>query len=503
MKNYSITKNAYWFILLILGAGCQKLEETPKSSLASSTFYKTQGDLDAATASIFYYMTRPWNSFDNAGAFATTFGGDDVISLSDALPTGIANKLGFQQFDVFKASSTNDRMPSLWNLCWNSIRQCNDVIENYQQVNASETVKNQYAAIAYFARAFCYFTAVRTWGDLPIITKGMNATDLPSREPVSKVYELIVADLQWAEQYLPKTWPGQPGKPSLGASKALLAKVYLTMAGWPLKETQYYSDAATKAKEVMELGVYDLWADYADAFKVANNNGKESVFALQFNVEAGLEDHTNGRACQPGDEGGGWDDYFSEIQFYKDYPESPRKRACFYDTFNVVVSGIRQKIPYTQGRSRHPYYRKFRDTYIDESKPEEASYYGSKCRDFIRLADVLLIYAEASAMAANGPTTESYESVNRVRRRAGLADLAPGLDQIAFRDAVVQERAWELAGEFQRWYDLLRLEIVEQVTARRDPTEDPVGPITKDKYLAPIPNYELLTNPNLKQNPGY
>jgi hypothetical protein len=47
-----------------------------------------------------------------------------------------------------------------------------------------------------------------------------------------------------------------------------------------LKKTEYYADAATKAKEVIDLGVYDLWANYADAFKLVNNNGKESVFAF-------------------------------------------------------------------------------------------------------------------------------------------------------------------------------------------------------------------------------
>jgi hypothetical protein len=124
-------------------------------------------------------------------------------------------------------------MYDLWKLCFNVIRTSNDVIANYQQVNGSEEFKNKHAAIAYFTRAFAYFTAVRTWGEVPIITTNISASEAPERDPVEDVYALIVSDLQWAEQYLPTAWPDQPGKPSLGAAKSLLAKVYLTMAGWP------------------------------------------------------------------------------------------------------------------------------------------------------------------------------------------------------------------------------------------------------------------------------
>ena len=66
-----------------------------------------------------------------------------------------------------------------------------------------------------------------------------------------KIYDLIVADLKVAETNLPNT-KRDPGRPNKGSAKAFLADVYLTMAGWPLKQTDKYDLAAAKAKEVID-----------------------------------------------------------------------------------------------------------------------------------------------------------------------------------------------------------------------------------------------------------
>ncbi|WP_276501728.1 galactokinase family protein [Terrimonas pollutisoli] len=69
----------------------------------------------------------------------------------------------------------------------------------------------------------------------------------------------------------------------------------------------------------------------------------------------------------------------------------------------------------------------------------------------------------------------------------------------AFADAVVQERAWEFAGEYTRWFDLVRLEKVEAANANKHADDlKPVGSITKANYWLPIPYADALLNPNLK-----
>ena len=128
-------------------------------------------------------------------------------------------------------------------------------------------------------------------------------------------------------------------------------------------------------------------------------------------------------------------------------------------------------------------------------------WWSSRTNIVIRYAEVLLIYAEAKAMSA-GVEQSAYDAVNAVRNRAGLDDLPFGLSQLDFRDAVVQERAWEFAGleiNPARWYDLVRLERVEKAAANRHSLEVPINdPVTKEDYFAPIPYSETEINPNLK-----
>jgi hypothetical protein len=115
----------------------------------------------------------------------------------------------------------------------------------------------------------------------------------------------------------------------------------------------------------------------------------------------------------------------------------------------------------------------------------------------IRYAHVLLIYAEAQARSSAAPSPEAYAAVNAVRLRAGLGELATGLNSAAFADAVVDERAWEFAGEWSRWFDLVRLEKVEAANASKDPGDLEPGEITKEKYWLPIPGADAQMNPNL------
>jgi hypothetical protein len=134
------------------------------------------------------------------------------------------------------------------------------------------------------------------------------------------------------------------------------------------------------------------------------------------------------------------------------------------------------------------------------------------------------MYAEAQAMADGTPNTNSYQYVNMVRRRAqGLpvatpnisVDLVPGLSASAFRDSVVQERAWEFAGEWTRWHDLVRLEKVAAANANKyvdktDPTIYDLVPLRaistlpkEQYYWIAIPKSEIDLNPNIVQNSGY
>ena len=129
------------------------------------------------------------------------------------------------------------------------------------------------------------------------------------------MYDLIVADLKKAETMLPNT-KRDPGRPNAGAAKAFLADVYLTMAGWPLKQTDKYDLAAAKAKEVMDNSAaygFQLLPTFAAVFEndPAVTGTAEAVFQISgFAGGSGTANATYGNTTMPGEEGG-WDDMFA------------------------------------------------------------------------------------------------------------------------------------------------------------------------------------------------
>jgi starch-binding outer membrane protein, SusD/RagB family len=110
-----------------------------------------------------------------------------------------------------------------------------------------------------------------------------------------------------------------------------------------------------------------------------------------------------------------------------------------------------------------------------------------------------------------GPTTEAYSYIDQVRQRADLDDLATGLTQDEFREAVYYEQRVELAFENHRLFQLLRTErAIEALTIHggvhrniQPHFNEPAYVIEEFKLLYPIPQRELTLNPNLEQNPGW
>jgi hypothetical protein len=119
----------------------------------------------------------------------------------------------------------------------------------------------------------------------------------------------------------------------------------------------------------------------------------------------------------------------------------------------------------------------------------------------------MLTYAEAMSRSSQ-PDVKAYDCINQIRRRAhhldlnssSIYDLQTGLSSEAFADSVVWERAWELCGEPEgRWFDLIRLEMVEDLPKLRNPNEGgpPFGVYDKSVYFSPIPANDTILNPHL------
>ena len=137
---------------------------------------------------------------------------------------------------------------------------------------------------------------------------------------------------------------------------------------------------------------------------------------------------------------------------------------------------------------------------IDEELMASQKYPQSGGADFdfieIRLADVLLLYAET--LNENGaPAAQVLGLLDPIRTRAGLAPLDSGAlsSQAAIRQAILDERRLELAFEGQRWFDLVRTGTVDEEMGEE---------INSNYFVFPVPVSEVLASGGeITQNPGY
>ena len=476
--------------------GCNKieLEEQPEGLLSPESFFQSEGDFEAILAGgVYRPMFQPWNAFNFNSIFVLTMGAEDVRS----------NAARFQSYDNLEADGNVGEMTGMWRNLYQTISNANTIIANNQEgkgAGVSESVLTEYEAQAKFMRAFAYFYMVRWWGEVQLITEdNMLLANETRQSSVADIYLQIISDLQFAEANLADIGGAdQTGKASKQAAQTVLAKVYLTMTGWPLNETSNYALARNKAKEVMDAGVFNLESDVADLWKQAKRlTNKEFIFAFHGDITNNAS--TQHVSSRPGADGG-WSDWSSEERFFNAFPDSYRKDVSFTSVFSNGQTFVEA--------GDHPHAAKYRDggpQYAADATGGNAN--GDASFNVFRYAEVLLIYAEAANMAEGSPSADALEAINMVRRRAEKlpintpnagVDIVTGISQSDFDDAVIAERNWELAFEGKRWFDLVRKEMVVEVNLGVH------SGVSATDRLHPKPNAQVsVLEGFLDQNEGY
>lgn len=256
-------------IAIAVLTGCQDfLSEEDPSNLTPESFYTIPDHAEAALAAV-YADTRFIG--DGAGIFSSNW------QLLEA-PTGTSTTETAQNSDLNNLygliyDGRTGHIINWWNGLYKVIAQANMVLDKVPAITPmDEAQKTKILGEARFLRAWAYFYAVRLWGNIPLITDPQTAASenfRPSPSPQEAVYQVIVDDLKAAEAAgLP--WMDVSGRVSQAAVKSQLAKVYLTMAGFPLSlGNEYYQMAAQKSAEVIEYAnanpnLINLFPTYGD-----------------------------------------------------------------------------------------------------------------------------------------------------------------------------------------------------------------------------------------------
>lgn len=492
MKKYMI-----FMVGALLGlSGCVDLDLVPEGSMAPDNFFKSEGDANSAVISVYsglgsHYIYNQYSEVMNSQ-------GTDDAEWGNGRNTSNADK---NDLDKFTFSPATKLVYEFWRTQYTVINRCNYAIDNISVMGEdriSLKKKNQFIAEARFLRALLYFNLVRTYGKVPLVLKETTSlNDLKvARSSVDSVYSQIISDLEFAELNLPRKGEyasADLGRASKGAAKGLLAKVYLTM--------KKYDKVVIKTEEVMGMG-YQLWDNYADNFDLTKKNGQESIFEIQYKAGTGNPGSSyNGYFRPP----------FVKINGWSGYGDNPVTKN-HYDAYKPgdlrrdvnVRLYTREEYPNMASSILYPYYC---NKYLDFSKEATVENSGNNY-PILRYSDIYLMRAEALHALTPG-SSEAYECVNKVRRRAfgkpidtpSDIDLKTGLSPEEFLDSVLYERRLEFAFEGQRRFDLLSTHKLKEAMEAQNPSI--AAAIEEKHYLLPVPQLERESNSLLDQNPEW
>lgn len=490
-------------ISMALLGSCSKMEEQPYGMINSQTFYKSADD--ARSAIIYAYSILPEVGYYSRGYYIVTELPTEILSQKG--DAGVGNL----ELDELRTTSTNADLDNIWTYMYRGVARANAVIANVPTIpGMEETERNQITGEGYFLRGLHFFNLVRMFGKVPLRTTTIEtAAQIPiAISPIKDVYDQIISDLKKAEELITKERISE-GRANRPAAQGLLAKVYLYLASAKASGATGYDFVAnademyTQAKlyagkvindqttfnftsnlpDIYNIDIYKKAAVTEHIFDAAvdRSGDREGSFSKLPNMFLPadrpmtiLYDALN-PASTPINIGQGWGHFRTEAGFYAGFSNADRRKS------QLIVSqytngGI--TYPLDINSSSRPFSRKF----IDPARIGDAS---SANSPIIRYSDILLVYAEAS-----GPTADGYTAINKIRNRAGIGDLNPSLGVAAFRNAVIQERCWEMAFEGDRLFDLRRTNTVEKVLSQQYGKT-----ITSGAYFFPIPQREIDTNP--------
>jgi len=460
------------------------LNQLPETTRVTESTYKTAADFNTA-------VIGAYSTFKHIGLYGICNASSALLNLGEVTSdncdygfprgTSVVNVFELEDFN-FSLSNTN--FSNAWTGHYIGISRVNTILNRLSGSTIDAALKTKYEAEAKFLRAYFYFNLVRIFGDVQLVTNEFTdpsqGYDIP-RTAASKVYELIISDLTFAEASLPASiTTADAGRASKWAAKTLLGKVYLTQKD--------YVNAATKLNEVITSGQFNVTSNTYDAVFNSSTSfatNKDMILAVQYKTGSIGQGSAIVNACVPfnvntafiGVSGTTGDGFLRPTADMETSYEAGdlRKTASFA-----------KSIPNSTSTER--YVVKYKQTGIIANESDV---------DFpvLRYADVLLMYAEALTEQNKPDLAIPY--INQIRTRAGLPGKPVSLTQSDTRLLIESERRSEFAFEGQRWFDLVR-------TGRYLPVMTSKGFATKEFHkLFAIPQRETDLNPSLGQNEGY
>ena len=534
-------------------AGCSDfLTENNKSNPDAAVLYKTTSGYESLVNSCYATLRDVYG--DNIEMFVA---GTDLYKVGRA---GLTSQgLGTYQ----SLTPADNSVKAFYSVVYQSIKRCNDAIY-YGELNKHNAVR---VAEVRFLRAYYFFQLVQQFGDVALATEFITAPVTSyERTPASEVYTFIIDEMKTALAALPAIAANRVNQRVVNH---YLSLVYLTRGyetyGSP---SDFQSSVEYATASINNQGLTLPFDGKTGIFFPGNEKNAEIIFAVQYsstslaNVTSGNSQASSFGAYLGGSDGAVNDgmtymntklkptmrlynllsadandkrfagtfmqelygvvatgkcsfySYFKKYDTRNDlevlmYYPKPGQTQADVDAWKAINPAKRSattiKFPGTNNWEKndldkdYPCIKKFSD-------PDAPFNTTASRRDIFlaRLAETYLIRAEAY-IKMGAKQTEAKNDINVVRTRAGAATIN---ESEATIDYILDERAREFAGEYNRWYDLKRTgKLVQYVSAYNPdvPSEANMkGSDGQYKVLRPIPQDAIgLNSATVVQNPGY
>ena len=587
--------------VVLLGSSCS-LDREPLTGPSTGTFPASAEEAEAGLLAAYKSLANDIHQYNPADRWF------DNLSDIGAMRTTLSN---WPNFGLSTVTSSLSHVENTYARIYKAIGRVHLVLDNLDNLRGVVTDEQyyQFKAELLCLRAYQYDKGCKFFGDMPWVDHALTLDDYAyARTPKAEVIANILADLDdELLDHLPIAWD----KATWGTARIGRVAAYMLKARICL-EWGFFEDAAKYSKKALDLsaGIYDLtpldctyYATHADGEPdpsplfgyVAEQNSKEWIFAIQFDRLAASNTHTGiytfASRVQNGAAGAGpsqhmidsfqctdglsiaesplynwqdpWRNRDPRLDLYCQRTNSramgvqfsidPADKTVFdYNLGKAVPNGdvTGNKSEYGPNGTKGPggyLWRKFLNIEYYASIPGK-DYEDELDLPIIRLAEVLLIDAEANIEWTGGDLARAKANIDRVRARVNMPAVK-ATDRDGLRSALRYERKVELCCEGFRWFDIRRWKGADgnplaykamnaeqfapgfgRTTSNAKPIIDENWIVTYDKNntfdgkacnarvhttfkfvlgkdeLWPFPNSEMVTNPLIgleNNNPGY
>lgn len=535
---------------LVLMLACSDHLEIENPSAVTDDFYNTKSGQEKLLVDIY----SKYRSVYNTGELQY-YGTDLYLAITES-----PNERMFNGYDA-SFNSTAGVVGSYWSNLYKIVQESNILLSrcSLDTEGMTESDFNSINAQGRFLRSLAYYYLVETFGSVPFYQEEQKdiITDVV-RTSEDDIYSFMETELVEVIELLP--WvSNEPGRINKAAALHFLGKIYLTRAYKTYAQPTDFTNAASRFDQIIEdsEGNYQLLETFGDVYDENKQGNSEVLWSIQYGLDKNFVGGGNPQqtlfgfnivALEP--------DLFDKLQsdyssmnrlywvnpkvhelfenpyvdsrydatfqreFYVNNPESEDfgKLGIYFPRWNDDSGNTKDALrfyPFTEegdfvwypqstalpvlnsGADRMPIVKKFKDTQMEWGGP------GSREDVIFRLGDTYLLSAEANLGAGN--TDAALNRLNTLRRRAAVD--AESRDQMEVSsvdlDYILDERARELMGEHDRWFDLKRTGKLIERAKEYNIFVQKYDNINSNHLVRPIPQDEINKVQGLEQNPGY